>query len=191
MHSQGDFFADTPPAFTVPGLTLVEEAITCEQERDYAAAIDVAPLAPFRFGQWEGKRLTVNYGSAYDYARGKVTDAPDFPAWLEALKHQLAPLFDLDPAALRQALLIRYDPGAGIGWHRDRPQYGDVLGLSLSAPAVLRLRQRQESGGFRRHTVPLARRSAYRLSGKARQEWEHSIVPMEVTRHSITLRTMR
>jgi alkylated DNA repair protein (DNA oxidative demethylase) len=44
---------------------------------------------------------------------------------------------------LVQALLIRYDPGAGIGWHRDRPLFEHVVGISLGAPATMRFRRRR------------------------------------------------
>ena len=94
-----------------------------------------------------------------------------------------------DPSAFVQGLLIRYDPGAGIGWHRDRPQYGEVLGLSLSNPATLRLRRRT-ADGFERRSAHLPPRSLYLLTGEVREEWEHSIAPMGVVRRSITLRTM-
>jgi alkylated DNA repair dioxygenase AlkB len=186
MPEQGELFAPPPP---VAGFRLVCEAVSEAEEERLAALIDAAPLAPFQFGQWEGKRLTVNYGSAYDYQRARPTEAPPLPDWLAGLRASLAPLMDRSPDDFVQGLLIRYDPGAGIGWHRDRPQYGEVLGLSLSAPALLRLRRRTE-GGFDRRTVELPQRSLYLLSGAARHEWEHSITPMEVTRRSITLRTM-
>ncbi len=65
-----------------------------------------------------------------------------------------------------------------------------MIGLSLSAPARLRLRRRI-AGGFERKSVELPRRSLYLLSGEVRQEWEHSIAPMEVTRRSVTFRTLR
>lgn len=187
MDNQGSLFPDDDPQ--VPGLSLWPEAVTAGQEAELAALVDASPLAPFRFGQWQGKRLTANYGSGYDYQRGAVTDAAAFPAWLAQLRDRLAKLAGLAPTAAVHALLIRYDPGAGIGWHRDRPQYGDVLGLSLSAPALLRLRRRTASG-FERRSVELPQRSLYRLSGEVRWAWEHSIVPMNVTRRSITLRTM-
>ena len=45
--------------------------------------------------------------------------------------------------------------------------------------------------GFERRAVWLPPRSLYRLEGPARWEWEHSILPVERTRRSITLRTMR
>ena len=187
MVKQCELFASPP---VVPGLVLVEDAVSEADEAAIAAAIDGAPLAPFQFGQWQGKRLTANYGSAYDYQRGRPTEAPPLPDWLVALRARLAPLVGHAAEDFVQGLLIRYDPGAGIGWHRDRPQYGDVLGLSLSAPATLRLRRRTGSG-FERRSVELPRRSLYLLSGEAREGWEHSIAPMEVTRRSITFRTLR
>jgi alkylated DNA repair dioxygenase AlkB len=68
-----------------------------------------------------------------------------------------------------QALLIRYDPGAGIGWHRDRPLFEHVVGISLGNPATLRLRRRRE-GGFERASAVLAPRSVYHLSGEVRHD---------------------
>jgi alkylated DNA repair dioxygenase AlkB len=55
---------------------------------------------------------------------------------------------------------------------------------------VLRLRRRRREYGFARAAQPLAPRSIYHLSGPARHEWEHSIVPMETTRWSITFRSL-
>ena len=190
MGVQGDLFSDPNPG-VVRGFAMLEEAIPASMEAELAARIDAAPLEPFRFGQWTGKRLTCSYGSAYDFTRHRVAEAPPLPDWLAALRDRLAPLAGLDPGAIAHALLIRYEPGAGIGWHRDRPQYDEVLGLSLSAPAVLRLRRRTPDGGFDRRSVHLPQCSLYHLSGEARREWEHSIAPMEVTRRSVTLRTLR
>ena len=189
MSIQGDLFAPQEAPF-IPGLTLVEEAVSATQEAALEAEIDAAPLAPFQFGQWEGKRLTYHYGRAYDFTRHRLDEAPPLPDWLLALRERLAPQLGFDPPALQAALLIRYDPGAGIGWHRDRPHYGEVLGLSLTSPAKMRLRRRTASG-FERKTLLLPARSAYRLSDEVRWEWEHSIAPMEVTRRSITFRTLR
>lgn len=190
MPDQLALFDDHPPAPAVPGLVLVQEAIPALEEAEISDRIDAAPLTPFQFGQWEGKRLTANYGSAYDYARARPTPAPPMPDWLNALRNRLANVFRLEPALFVQGLLIRYDPGAGIGWHRDRPQYGQVIGLSLSAPATMRFRRARPEGGFERIGIPLPRRSAYLLDGPARWEWQHSIRPLEETRRSVTLRTM-
>lgn len=191
MTLQGDLFpAEPASAPPVPGLALVPDAIGREEERALEALVDAAPLAPFQFGPWQGKRLTFSYGSGYDFERGRVTEAPPIPPELQALAATLAPQAGVDPARIAHALLIRYDPGAGIGWHRDRPQYGEVLGLSLSTPCTLHLRRRT-AGGFERHNLDLPPRSLYRLGGEVREEWEHSIAPMQATRRSVTFRTFR
>jgi alkylated DNA repair protein (DNA oxidative demethylase) len=188
MMLQRDLFAAEAPV--VPGLLLVSDAVTPAEEVRLAAQIDAAPLKPFEFGQWRGRRLTTHYGSAYDFARGRLGEAPPLPAWLLALRERLAPLAGLETAQLEAALLIRYDPGAGIGWHRDRPQYGEVLGLSLGAPCEMRLRRRT-AHGFERRKLALPSRSLYRLSGEVRWDWEHSIAPMAAARRSITFRMLR
>ena len=188
MAIQGDLFAAAEPL--VPGLLFVPDAVTPAEEAALSARIDAAPLKPFEFGQWRGKRMTVHYGRAYDFSRHRLDQAPPLPDWLLDLRQKLAPLAGLDPEALQAALLIRYGPGAGIGWHRDRPQYGEVLGLSLGADCTLRLRRRIE-GGFERRSVPLPARSLYRLSGEVRWDWEHSIAPLQETRRSVTFRTLR
>ncbi len=86
-------------------------------------------------------------------------------------------------------LVARYDGGAAIGWHRDRPQFDRVVGVSLGSAAVLRFRRRTGSG-FERASLPVAPRSAYLLSAEAREQWEHSIAPGESLRFSITFRTL-
>ena len=85
--------------------------------------------------------------------------------------------------------MTRYDPEAGIGWHRDRPQFGQVVGVTLAGPATLRFRQRSGSG-FRRAGLELAARSVYHLSGEVREQWEHGIAAHEALRYSITFRTL-
>jgi alkylated DNA repair dioxygenase AlkB len=192
MGFQGDLFANhqTQAPRLPEGMALWPDFVTPAHEQALAAAIDAAPLEPFRFHQWEGKRLTAYFGLGYDFSRGAVLDAAPFPDWLRALADAAAARAELGPAALVQGLVIRYDPGAGIGWHRDRPQFGTVLGLSLSSEVVLRLRRRTAQG-FERRAVTLPPRSLYRLEGPARWDWEHSILPVAETRRSITLRSLR
>ena len=64
-----------------------------------------------------------------------------------------------------------------------------VVGVSLGSPAVLRFRQRA-GPGFHRFSLPVEPRSAYLISGEARHDWEHRIVPGDELRFSITFRTM-
>jgi len=102
-------------------------------------AIDEAGLSPFRFQQWTGKRLTRSYGWSYDFQTGAFAPADPIPDWLLDVRTRSASYAGLEPDDLVQALLIRYDPGAGIGWHKDRPVFEHVIGVSLGHPATLRL----------------------------------------------------
>ena len=78
MSGQGELFALNAET-GVPGLVLVRDAVGAADEADLAAHIDAAPLAPFRFGQWQGKRLTTHYGSGYDFSHHRVAEAPPVP----------------------------------------------------------------------------------------------------------------
>jgi alkylated DNA repair protein (DNA oxidative demethylase) len=129
------------------------------------------------------------YGWSYDFDDGSFTPAETIPSWLLPLQAKAARFAGLTPDELAQALLIRYDPGAGIGWHRDRPVFERVLGISLGASATMRFRRRRR-GRFDRTSVFLAARSIYHLTGEARHQWEHSIAAMKVTRWSITFRSL-
>lgn len=176
---------DTPP---VPGLGTQPDLITPSEERALIAAIDAVDLAPFRFQQWTGKRLTHSFGWQYDFQSGELGRGAPMPDWLLPIRDRAAAAAGLAPDALVQALLLRYDPGAGIGWHRDRPIYDQVVGISLGAPATMRFR-RKEGERWRRVNVPLEPRGLYHLSGEVRQNWEHSIAPIDQTRWSITFRS--
>ncbi|WP_429614849.1 alpha-ketoglutarate-dependent dioxygenase AlkB [Sphingobium olei] len=177
---------DTP---AVPGLALQEAVLTKAEEAALIAHIDGSDLTPFRFQQWTGKRLTYSYGWNYDFEHVRFAPAEPMPDWLLDVRGRAAMFAGLPADDLVQALLIRYDPGAGIGWHKDRPVFEHVVGLSLGSEAVLRLRRRN-AAGFERAKVALPPRSIYHLSGEVRHVWEHSIAPMEVPRWSITFRSL-
>ena len=186
---QPDLFAP----ITAPGpegLRLVADLVAPDEERALAAAIDAVSLAPFRFHGWLGRRLTATFGWRYDFEGAGFGPAEPIPDWLLPLRARAAGFAGLAPDALAHALLTRYDPGAGIGWHRDRSVFEHVVGVSLGAPATLRLRRRRPAGGFARAGVALPPRSAYHLAGAARHDWEHSIAPMTATRWSITFRSL-
>lgn len=177
---------DTP---VVPGFATREGFISTTDEAELCEHIDDTSLSPFRFQQWTGKRLTCSYGWSYDFETGRFAPAEPMPDWLLPLKARAADFAGLEPDKLVQALLIRYDPGAGIGWHRDRPVFEHIVGISLGHPATLRLRRRSDKG-FERAKADLAPRSIYHLSGEVRDDWEHSITPIAAVRWSITFRSL-
>jgi alkylated DNA repair dioxygenase AlkB len=160
------------------------------EEADLAARLADLPFAPFDFHGHLGNRRVVSFGWSYDYGSAKVEAAPPMPDFLRPLRERVAGLADLAPEDFVQALINEYRPGAGIGWHRDRPQYGKVAGVSLLAPCELRFR-RKAGAGWARAKAPLMPRSAYLLYGPARTVWQHSIVPqVGAPRYSITFRTL-
>ena len=173
----------------IPGLSYRDDLLSRDEELSLIAGINTTALEPFRFQGWLGKRLTSSFGWRYDFDDARFGPTDPMPDWLLPTRGKAAAFAGLEPASLAQALLIRYDPGAGIGWHRDRPVFDHVVGISLGVPAPLRFRRRKAEG-FDRVTVPLAPRSIYHLQGEARHQWEHSIAEMEETRWSITFRTL-
>ncbi|WP_380780599.1 alpha-ketoglutarate-dependent dioxygenase AlkB [Sphingomonas sp. R86520] len=177
---------DTP---RLPGLGTQPDIVDRDEERMLIEQIDATGPTPFKFQGWTGKRLTTSFGWAYDFEAGRPVAAAPLPEWLLPIRDRAARFAGLDSTLLIQALLIRYDPGAGIGWHRDRPVYEDVIGISLGEPATMRFRRRREDG-FERASAPLDPRAAYHLSGPARHDWEHSIIAMERPRWSITFRSL-
>ena len=173
----------------IPGLDLCEEFISADEEAELIARIEALGLSPFRFQGWTGKRLTRSFGWRYDFDDASFTQTEDIPDWLDPLRSQAATFAGLQPSDFAHALVVRYDPGAGIGWHRDRPQFDKVVGVSLGAATVMRFRQRTPSG-FRRTYARLEPRSAYLLSGEVRGDWEHSIAAHQALRFSITFRSL-
>ncbi len=173
----------------IPGFASRPDLIDEGEERALIAAIDRTDLSPFPFQGWNGKRLTTSFGFNYDFETQKVARAAPIPDWLLPIGERVAAFGGIQPGHLVQALLIRYDPGAGIGWHRDRPIYEHVLGLSLGARAHMRFRRRRAGGGFDRLSAPLPLRAAYQHSGQARHDWEHSTSEMDLPRWSITFRS--
>jgi alkylated DNA repair dioxygenase AlkB len=106
------------------------------------------------------------------------------------VRERAAAFAGLTPDCLPHALITEYRPGTSIGWHRDRPHYDDVIGISLSSACTFRLR-RKRGAGWERAATRLDRRSVYLLHGPSRTEWEHSIPAVDALRYSITLRSMR
>lgn len=182
--AQADLFA----APILPGFAQAPDVITAEEEAALIAQIDAAAPTPFRFQRWTGKRLTRSFGWSYDFETGRFAPADAIPDWLDGVKARAERFAGLAEGALVQALIIRYDPGAGIGWHKDRPVFEHVVGVSLGAPAMLRLRRRRDAR-FERASAPLAPRGIYHLTGVARHDWEHSIAPIDEARWSITFRS--
>jgi alkylated DNA repair dioxygenase AlkB len=180
---------EAPPVLP-EGMAYRPEFITRAEEAGLLAWLASLPFEPFQFHGFEGRRRVVSFGWRYDFSRTQLEKADDLPAELAPLRARAEAFAGLAPGDLAQVLINEYREGAPIGWHRDRPVFDKVVGVSLGAACPFRLRRRTPDG-FERTTLTLEPRSAYLLSGPARTQWEHSIPPVAAHRYSITFRSFR
>ena len=173
----------------IDGLRYAEDVISEPEEQVLLDRLGRLDLAPFKFHGWLGNRRTQSFGWRYDFEDASFTPADPMPDWLLPLQGDAAAFAKVALDEFVHVLLARYDPGAGIGWHRDRDVFDQVVGVSLGTAAVLRFRKRRQTG-FSRASLEVAPRSAYLLSGEARHDWEHSIAPGKSLRFSITFRIL-
>jgi alkylated DNA repair dioxygenase AlkB len=184
-HAQFDLFqAD---AALPGGLRYQPELISPEEEARLLETIAELPFKPFEFHGYLGKRRIVPFGWRYDYSARAVDAAAPIPDFLLPLRERVAAFAEIAAAELRQAMVTEYEAGAAIGWHRDKPQFGEVIGVSLLSTCNLRFRRARGDGWERRSLNPEPR-SAYLLQGPARSEWEHSIPGVKSRRYSVTFR---
>ena len=167
------------------------ELIEAADEEALVARIERLPFREFEFHGYTGKRRVVSFGWKYEFSGGgQLHKADDIPEFLLGLRSRAAVFAGVEPDAFQHVLVTEYGPGAGIGWHRDKAVFGEVVGVSLLAPCVLRFR-RKVNTKWERVNVLTERRSAYHLTGPARSEWQHSILRVDALRYSITFRTMK
>jgi alkylated DNA repair dioxygenase AlkB len=187
MPEQLSLFVDkvTRPA----GLRVEPDFVSAEEERALIELIGELPLIPFQFGAFEGRRRVASFGWRYDYSMQKLQQASPVPAWLVPFAHRIESSFRLTDGAIQQVLCTEYEEGVGIGWHRDKPHFDEIFGLSLASVCKFRFRRKVEDA-WERLTFDIAPRSLYRLSDESRHIWEHSIPPVATRRYSVTFRTM-
>lgn len=187
MSEQMGFFEESPAA--PPGFLYRPELISADFEAQLIATMATLPFEPFQFHQFTGNRRIVSFGWKYDYAARTNYPVAPIPEFLLALREAAAAFAGLRSDQLQQALVTEYAPGAAIGWHRDKGVYGEIVGVSLMAPCMFRLR-RKNGARWDRFNLTAMPRSAYLLRGAARSEWEHSIPAVESLRYSVTFRNL-
>ena len=172
------------------GFRYCPEAITAEDETRLLAEIAGLPFKEFQFHGFEGKRRVVSFGWRYDFSEHKALPADPIPPFLREVCETIQAWTGFIFRDLEQVLVTEYAPGAPIGWHKDRPVFDDVMGVSLASACTFRLRKGLGPGKWQRTSLRLEPRSAYFLSGPARRDWEHSIPPVEHLRYSLTFRNL-
>lgn len=170
------------------GLRYAADFVSPGTEQRLISAIRDLPLQPFQFGQFEGKRRVASFGFRYDYALRQLKRSEPIPAWLDEIVGKVE-AFGGPVTQIRQVLCTEYDIGVGIGWHRDKPHFDKIFGLSLGSACKFRFRRTADKT-WQRFTLDAKPRSIYMMSGASRHVWEHSIPAVEAPRYSITFRSM-
>jgi alkylated DNA repair dioxygenase AlkB len=172
------------------GLTYRDELLSPADERALLDEIERLEFQEIRMHGVVAKRSARHFGFDYDYERrGLVAEAEPIPEWLLPVRAAAADLAGVQGDELVEALVQRYPEGAQIGWHRDAPMFGTVVGVSLLSPCRMRFR-RNADGERRTFELELAPRSGYVLAGEARTQWQHHVPPTKSLRYSITFRTL-
>jgi alkylated DNA repair protein (DNA oxidative demethylase) len=178
------------PSEEPQGLVYRPELVSPDEEADLVRELERLRFDPIVLHGQAARRTARHYGLGYDYESRTPQPGEPIPDWLLPLRARAAELAGVEPDDLVEALAQRYPPGSTIGWHRDAPAFGTVVGVSLGGTA--RLRFQRGSGEQRRvWEVALEPRSGYVLAGPARTSWQHSIPPTQELRYSITFRTLR
>jgi DNA oxidative demethylase len=181
------------------GFVYRPEFISSKDEQQLIRRIEKLEFGTVKMHGVAAKRRIVHFGRSYEFETFKLGPAAAIPDFFLPMRERAGELADRDPAEFAEALVTEYPPGAGIGWHRDAPHFGVIVGISLLAECRMQFRpwpvEKRVAMPTQKRAKPvaqlLARRSAYTISGSARTEWQHHIPATKTLRYSITFRTLR
>jgi len=171
------------------GFVYRDNLLTAMEEAALLGELEALPFKPFEFQGYLGKRRIATFGWRYDFDRKALRDSDPLPDFLLPVRAKAAIFAGLPPDELQQVLINEYEPGAGVGWHRDRSIFQDIIGISLASACRFRLR-RAVGDGWERVSHVLQPRSAYIMRGASRSLWEHSVPGVSALRYSITFRNV-
>ncbi|XP_010518968.1 PREDICTED: alkylated DNA repair protein alkB homolog 8 isoform X2 [Tarenaya hassleriana] len=176
----------------IPGLFLVHDFVSAEEEQQLLAAVDARP--------WIGlaKRRVQHYGYEFCYGTRNVDTKKrlgELPSFVSPILERISLFPNLDdPASLNldQLTVNEYPSGVGLSPHIDTHSAfeGSIFSLSLAGPCIMEFRRYSEgtwkaasetvtaadkSGNITRKAIYLPPRSMLLLSGEARYAWHHYI----------------
>ena len=190
------------------GLVFEHEFLTAAEESELLEWFATLPFREARFKTYYARRRIVSFHSAASAGGYDSTSDADLapqgppPLLLARLRERVAAFAvargsgAFSPEDFVHVLVSEYRPGTPIGWHRDKPQYGIVAGVSLGGRARMRFRPLPAPGAWTRVdpksliVLDLEPRSIYVMRGDIRNRWQHSILPTAALRYSITMRTL-
>jgi alkylated DNA repair dioxygenase AlkB len=122
------FDLGVPP---IPGFKYEREFISPDEARALVEQIEQLTFGAVTFRGVEARRRVVQLGWDYQFSTRKATPAVALPDFLRPLQARAGQFAGVEPDRLEEALVTEYRPGAAIGWHRDAPPFGIVVGVSL------------------------------------------------------------
>ncbi len=175
------------------GFSYLPDFLSRDEEERLLSFVRSLPLHPMLFQGYEAKRKVESYGYDYDFASRQLRQGKPIPKALDWLIEKVADHLQLSYDQFAEVLVSEYPPGAVINWHRDAPPFDIIAGISLLQDCTFKLRPYDKAKQNRKAVIkmPVRRQSLYVIREEARMEWEHSISPVESTRFSITLRTLK
>jgi len=183
--AQSDLFGLLP---AMPeGFAYQDGVISADEERTLLERLPTLPFKPYDFHGFLGRRHVISFGWQYDLSTSTLRESEPIPDFLTTVREKAAAFAGLKADSLQQVLINQYAAGAGIGWHRDREMFRDVIAVSLGSTCMLRLR-RKAGAAWDRAAQTVRPRSAYLLRGASRQMWQHSVPPVTDLRYSVTFR---
>src|SRR4051812_46895164 len=123
------------------GFVYRPEFLTISEEAELIAIIGALEFREFQMHGVTARRRVVQFGWHYSFNSFRLTPAPDMPAGFGAIRERAARLAAIEPDLFSEVLVTEYQPGAGIGWHRDAPPFGIVAGISLAGRCRMRFQR--------------------------------------------------
>ncbi|KAK1372438.1 alkylated DNA repair protein alkB-like [Heracleum sosnowskyi] len=180
----------------IPGICLIHDFITIEEEKELLAAVDSRP--------WKSlaKRRVQHYGYEFCYSTRNVNTNQhlgELPSFLSPVLDRISSFEELSntlETSLDQLTVNEYPPGVGLSPHIDTHSAfeGSIFSLSLAGPCIMEFRKYTDidwiskstsldkevensdsSSSFLRRAIYLPPRSILLLSGEARYAWHHYI----------------
>ncbi|BEP55127.1 alpha-ketoglutarate-dependent dioxygenase AlkB [Variovorax sp. V118] len=190
---QPDLFGEAPVA-AIEGLRYEAGFLSRDEEAGLLRIVQRLPLKEMRYKEYTARRRGTSFGGSYDFDTNRLKPGAPLPEALHPLRAKAAAWAGLAPEDLTHVLIAEYRPGTPLGWHRDVPDFEDIVGVSLCGDAVMQFRPYvpgAPASGPAALEFLIEPRSVYLLRGPARWAWQHAIAPTEGLRYSITLRTRR
>jgi alkylated DNA repair dioxygenase AlkB len=189
---QPDLFGPAAPVLP-EGMLYRGEFLDLAEERSLIEVAAGLPLREMNYKGYLARRRVASYGGRYDFEAQRLEQSEPLPPALEPLRARVAQWLGVPEEVFTQVLVAEYRPGTALGWHRDVPDFEDVVGVSLGGEGIMRFRPYPPARPTRSDMIKLTLepRSIYLLRGPARWDWQHSVAPTVGLRYSITLRTAR